>query len=323
MGCWNETDGITQLPIESSDKVRLFVLISQNHWGDNASGGGTCYSNDIWDVFGPPIEGTYDNYGGIENIVENENTNLLLKRIREYWMPFIDEYDQVTPIETMPLAEVLHWIERDKGKTQRYGQMNYFGMLMIHEEMYQAMISYNPVQAFHYHSGGYEYLPLRDGITNDLRDWYQTCVQNYAEIKDTSGAKFIMSMSDSHFFGYKESGIRLYKDVLSELIYKGESWESDVVQQVARPLVEMSVFNAAFRAARKMWHPQCGKGSQNSDVDVYKVINLAVDKVIKQKEAAHEEYRDAPFDENGYAPWMIEHNIEFRAKKDSDSEKDI
>jgi hypothetical protein len=68
MGCWNGTCGVSGLPIRAGEKIRVFILQYQNN--EQIEGGGSCYSNHLWTPYGPAIEGTYDDYGGIEKDFE-------------------------------------------------------------------------------------------------------------------------------------------------------------------------------------------------------------------------------------------------------------
>jgi len=80
MGCWNETCGITQMPICGGDPVRMFLLVEAEHWDE---GGALYYSTDLWKPFGLPLKGTYDEYGRIENIEEDALSDLLLQSLKE------------------------------------------------------------------------------------------------------------------------------------------------------------------------------------------------------------------------------------------------
>lgn len=79
MGCWNETCGITQMPICAGDPVRMFLIVESEHWHEAA----LHYSTDLWKPFGLPLKGTYDEYGGIENIEEDALSDLLLESLKE------------------------------------------------------------------------------------------------------------------------------------------------------------------------------------------------------------------------------------------------
>lgn len=80
MGCWNETCGITQMPICGGDKIRMFLIVEAEHWDE---GGALYYSTDLWKPFGLPLKGTYDEYGRIEDIEEDALSDLLLNSLKE------------------------------------------------------------------------------------------------------------------------------------------------------------------------------------------------------------------------------------------------
>ena len=78
MGCWNQTCSLTNLPILYGDKIVVLPLIIHN----TKLLEGISY--EINDKCGPicvPIIGTYDEYGGIENI---ENSNIILDCLNEF-----------------------------------------------------------------------------------------------------------------------------------------------------------------------------------------------------------------------------------------------
>lgn len=82
MGCWNETCGITQMPICAGDPVRMFLIVEvEGEWARED----VChsYTTDLWRPFGLPLKGTYDEYGRIENIEEDALSTLLLESLKE------------------------------------------------------------------------------------------------------------------------------------------------------------------------------------------------------------------------------------------------
>ena len=65
MGCWNQTCSLTTLPITYGDEIVLIPLV-ENY--NNPIAGLTYYVNDNYEVFGLPIYGKYNDYGGIEDV---------------------------------------------------------------------------------------------------------------------------------------------------------------------------------------------------------------------------------------------------------------
>lgn len=82
MGCWNETCGLTQMPICGGDPVRLFLIVENAHPRGSRD---VCisYGTELWRPFGLPLKGTYDEYGRIENIEKDCMSDFLLESLRE------------------------------------------------------------------------------------------------------------------------------------------------------------------------------------------------------------------------------------------------
>lgn len=79
MGCWNATCGVSQLPILAGEKIRVFILEPSMH--SDRSPNMTCYSTDHYTPLGIPFVAEYNDYGSVENSVENYNTEILHKEL--------------------------------------------------------------------------------------------------------------------------------------------------------------------------------------------------------------------------------------------------
>src|SRR5579864_3769003 len=82
MGCWNETCGLTQMPICGGDPVRLFLIV-ENAYPRGSRDVCISYGSELWRPFGLPLKGTYDEYGRLENIEEDCMSDFLLESLRE------------------------------------------------------------------------------------------------------------------------------------------------------------------------------------------------------------------------------------------------
>ena len=87
MGCWNETCGLTHLPILHKDKIKVLILFQIK---DDVR---TCYYNESYAPLCFPIDGEYDDYGGIENIdTKSSSFNLNLKLLSK--LKFFQKEDE-------------------------------------------------------------------------------------------------------------------------------------------------------------------------------------------------------------------------------------
>ncbi len=85
MGCWNETCGITQLPIQYEDPVRMFLLVEQKRTIIDEPV--YYHSSDCWVPFGLPLKGTYNDYGGIEH-KKDDHSKFLLSKIKKIMIEY-------------------------------------------------------------------------------------------------------------------------------------------------------------------------------------------------------------------------------------------
>lgn len=321
MGCWCETCGITQLPINAGDKVRLFVIAMEKHYAfsdGGEGGGGTCYSNDRWSPIGPPIQGEYDDYGSIDPIIMDDSAKMIEDTLQASWIPPESKGEWEKIPEKFELSDYLNFIERDRAKIKGRYEEQHLGLMFVLEDVYQAMINFDPIESHHnYESRGYIYMPFSEGIKLEFEKWYLNqlkLMKEYNTYKDTIEAKsveLLAEMSDFRLFNsLKENGLRPFKKVLRNLAKRGLAWEDVEVQNVATEVINMQKFDIAMSRARKQWMPQSGKGGQQNESDIYQAICDATQKIIDDREEESREWRDEEPDENGYYPYMIKHNKE-------------
>ena len=77
MGCWNETCGLTNLPIFYGEKTCAVII--EELRPDNKS----CLSAENWCPIGPAIWGNYSGYGYIEDIPDEEEVKNFYRQVME------------------------------------------------------------------------------------------------------------------------------------------------------------------------------------------------------------------------------------------------
>lgn len=318
MGCWNETCGITQLPINAGDKVRVFFIV-KNDYGVEKAGGGYSYANDIWYPRGLPIQGKYNEYGGVEDdIVEDISATILLDGIKKDWATYkarnqwekdIDSkklnlvelvdlasqdhaniYDGDSPIRQKRMEE---WLKNVSLSANISGPDNStypedrdprsLGIMFVHEEVYQAIVNWNPTEA-HHSDDGYEYKPMRQILEEDMFEWYTKGLNDSRlHSKDPIIRKFMREVSSwvSQWNTFSRlgsldppfcKGISYYIEFLQDKMTDSVPFEDHEVQTVCRGLIEFMTFKNAMYSSRRSWIPQCGKGSQQNETAIHKVL---------------------------------------------------
>lgn len=109
MGCWNETCGMTQMPICGGDPVRLFLIV-ENGYPRGSRDVCISYGTELWRPFGIPLKGTYDEYGRIENIEEDCMSDFLLESLREMVVEVPNRMGEVFKREELDWATVIEFL---------------------------------------------------------------------------------------------------------------------------------------------------------------------------------------------------------------------
>lgn len=115
MGCWNGTCMLSNLPINSGEEVKLILLKAKYDFveKENIIGhSGYVYSDDLLTPTYFPISGIYDDYGGIEKIVEDWNYKFIEDSLRKKFGKQIKVDGEIK--KNWNLKNVLEGIERGK-----------------------------------------------------------------------------------------------------------------------------------------------------------------------------------------------------------------
>lgn len=323
MGCWNETCGITQLAIRHNDKVRCFILIKQEFGSSFGGGGGSSYINEIWNPLGPGILGKYDDYGGLDSIKEDYNAQLLLDKLKGGWVGPSENDEEETPVlDNLTLDNAIKRIERGKAFFKKSGfKETELGLMFVLENVYQAMMKYNPIEV-DFGQPKFLYKPFKEIFKSKLFTWYsealdlrQSLSKEQGEDRSLKLMLRLCSTGDDVFDNWRDYSEKSYKQLLMNKINDQVPLEDPTVQQICNSVFESMIFNKAMSKARKFWHPQTGKGSQDCELDIYKIINKASDAVINARIELDLKEGGEVQDKNGYYPYMIEHNKEVQCPK--------
>lgn len=354
MGCWCETDGVTQLPINAGNKVRLFVLERQVFsTGDTRDNGrGTCYNTEIWRPIGGAIQGKYDDYGCIEKIVENETTEAILKEIKKGIVPCVeDRKAEVLNLSVHPdelqaasLQETLSNIERGYVKFKnRLGIEVELGLFMVLEDVYKAFIKYDPIIAHVYAygpGGNFEYMPYSKSLNIQFEQWYSKLLENSKErarlelelvgepaeviqlkmqLQDLMVDLMTLTLDQRIFDTMYGVNLKSLEIKLVALAKEQVPFNDEKVQTLISSVKESISFNSSMTEARKQWAPQTGKGSQSNELEIYTLLNTVTNKIIAKREKEMIEYGCEKPNKQGYTSYMLEHNASLKAsagKKD-------
>jgi hypothetical protein len=314
MGCWNETCGISQLPILGGDKVKLVVLVGGN--SDFILGSGTSYINEIWSPISIPISGEYNEYGSLteDSIVEDEASAMLFDSIKRYWTQSTHEewlsyVGNNNENPDLNLFEAIKYIERGKVTRKGYkGNEEKLSLFFILEDVYNACISYNPVVADFY-KNAYYYRHYHEAMTKDIHRFYDSL----QEVKNSNPTALMVNtiFAESQYITPISTTYN-FKDKIIDLIKNNVTKEDPKFKKLVSMIIDYCSLVNSMSSARKMWQPQTGKGSQNNALDVYKLINKSMNKLMSIRSKEQNTKRD----KEGYSKWERKHNKEVDSKNE-------
>lgn len=268
MGCWNETDMLSQLPIMAGDPVKVFILLEE------LSEFRLCGCDSAWKPLCLPISGQYNDYGCIENIIEDWNTQAILNHCNEMlrmnmWLlsergKEMAEYDKdLTQFPYTSIQTLLKAIERDYlchracYPTERKHKT--ISLVMIHDEMYQAAIGLSDIP---------------DSCLNEAREKITAAAAELCEIEKLTKTEsynndaavvlnVLRRMSQVkialEFSSLTSKIVRtFYWDLL------GKVTEEQIQDLLGRIIDNMHLFSFMSQT-RRQFSPQAGGGSQDAE----------------------------------------------------------
>lgn len=158
MGSWNETCGISRLPIEQDDDVKIVFLVRKKCFGEGELAslfissafkeGSLGYSTDEWVPILFPLSAKYNDYGTIKSIKKDLANNLLTSYFQKANLYNISSLKK---IEFSNLNDLFKLIEREEicisyqeennfafGIKNNFYKLHYF---FIHNNIYKSLIN--------------------------------------------------------------------------------------------------------------------------------------------------------------------------------------
>lgn len=299
MGCWNETCGITQMPIHTGDPVVLMFLTKVDSSTENHNG--FCHANHVWTPKFLPVFGKYDDYGGLEDIEENWNTQYIVEQLTSELMQvrlstpaahtdtdpddLHAEHDELD-LGAFTVYDVLDEIRQDRLWVPGVKGFLPVGWCMIHrwvwDHMTQIMdrdwqenLTLSTVVAH-----GEAYYTAMQARGAELESEPNQSALNLLlmygrkSLVDWQNAFAVLSENSARLDSYHTlTGIRSYDEVLWKLATAHTPVQDDHVQEVIRSLSEFLVFKNNMMVLRKFWSPQSGKGSQISAQEAHLALH--------------------------------------------------
>jgi len=252
MGCWNGTCFISNLPIMAGQPVVGFVIEYFSWSKGKGNYSGVCYPNDFANPFAMSFEGTYDDYGGIENV---DSDSVAIKYL-------LNLFNATDPLE------LIRDIERDEKTITLYRteQENNVGLIMAHKSIVDRLVS-------SYTKSRYGYNVDVDDLVSklgDIRD-FNTRKDDLQKALDSGGPNALDREDLRVLLGFVSGPemLGLHVDILERKDYQHminfvillnkEKYDKEFAQILKRD----HIIRSSMHKLRKLWIGPAGKGSQS------------------------------------------------------------
>ncbi len=254
MGSWEETCGLSHLPITVGDRALLFIIgPGRCLWDGTGGRGGFCYATGIWSPQCLPFRGKYADYGQLrldaqplhfkysQDFLKADGIDLQYKKkfftaLERGQVSGTPQRDRPNPIGQVLIREDV-WRE---ALTMTYNEWNQQGSFAETLENAKEFVAY-----------------VLENLPKDLGGAF--AVENHFRFREGRKSPFFWDLFES-----SESGTHMgmYRCRLTLDLAQGKITPEDALT-ILNEMGEVIHVNRIMDVLRRSWQPQSGKGSQN------------------------------------------------------------
>lgn len=252
MGCWNETDALTKLPIHYGEEIVFFVLdtLPERYHSPSRS-----LNEDLYSPVGLPFYGTYDDYGSVKL---NEDKSA-------YHQRFVSGLGFEGTAQ-----EFLESISYDDVKSRMGGVYTF---MMVKKDIWLTLLE---------EMGNSQRKMYGDDLRT-YRQYFNDTIDEYLAIQDDSSLATTKAMP--HFnqsvFGDRLFVQRFWGTIMPYL-------DGMVTADIRENVIRLLLTNVLLPRLRLGWTPQFGSGSQDSELKLTKTLAREALKEIEKIEVKYD-----------------------------------
>ncbi len=276
MGSWNNTCGLTNLPICAGDEVYVFPIYEVDRSGYRSH----CYTNALYNPSLSPFVAKYDDYGGGDDcsgITLPFTMAMITRNLVEMPVGKNEYHDIAVKKDGFGNKEFFEAVHEHRLFIDRYGSSKrpvYFTMIL--KDIADRII--NEYEWEHYTSKGYvkrSYKSIASDIPDLLKIYKKNGFVNLEWNHKNIASHFILIDE----IGYCNSHWNLLplKALLTE--FGKIDGDGASIKLMENRLLGV-IINSLMSSTRKVWLPTMNVGSQSAEYDEYKFLNKLVDEYI-------------------------------------------
>jgi len=269
MGSWSGTCGLSNLSIGKGDPVYLILLRANK---ESPGGGGSfCYTVNSYSPIFVPIEGKYNDYGCISEIVEGDHTKALLEFVtKDKHSNVLNEEAQFLDVKDPPadLVSVIRAIDEGIISFRLGDRYHRIGFMLIHKYIYDSLTSFHTIED-------------EDGfILNRLR--MLAVAERHVRLMNIGNGEAF----DVHAEKYRK---KLVDYVCNQIRSEFDIWGWNLLGFYPSTFTDSILFqiprlSMVLERLRKFYSVQGGRGAQYDNAEDIRHLNHAVEVVIKAKQ---------------------------------------
>lgn len=291
MGCWNGTCMISNLPIISGEKIKLVILSSVGSDIDDFIGAGYCEATGLMAPTYLPIEGEYNDYGMIEEIVDDWNVKFINESLKKAWDEIEVEGEKLTEFS---LENILEGIERGSLKLKKNGGLtkSNLSFVMIRKDIWDGICK--------------EYIgAFRNTDQKEIaKGKYRISGKEYCKRKGEANLAHIAKLNEFKASGDDIQALRYsmleMRDACifrEDRILRGHTHEyANTIEAegadasaIINAWTELVLVHSFLDGVRKSWMIQQGAGNQSAEWELYKMLNKMTNNICNKKIKQYDE----------------------------------
>jgi hypothetical protein len=297
MGCWNKTCGVSNLHIHGGDPVYVFIL------QQNTVGSHHCYSNHLYDTVMIPFHSYYDDYGtgenssgiGLEVIIKNLKENLIEKEVGE------NQYHDISVKREDFDVDMLFESMREERLEIPNRYAGYAGnpktipvdFVMMRKDVVDKLIEEYDIEE--YDNGKYvhyKFTTVLDGVDELVQSIQDKINEPHFShyYFDSFGFRVLNPENRvNHWIkfwtGYPFGS---FINPLTELVSLVQQNRIEDAKQFATDALKGAFMIHFMEMTRRSWIPQCGEGSQNTELAGHKLLAQTILDIVAKEEKEFE-----------------------------------
>ena len=295
MGSWCATCGISRMPIQEDQQVKLLLIVK-----NNPQTGSSCYIDDWWKPVGLPVDAKYADYGNFELVNPDDiNAQLLLDFLKDNVTPMEQGENKYHDLPVVPseltwqrVNDLIHKGRLMLGKHEYFKTDNSLAWFPIHTKVYKSLVkpyySWGIETEEHCNTTESTAQKIRDAVNRDVSERIQSIMEDidysledFDKIKDSSTMCFLLE-SEKH-------------EILSRIFGPYSKMESFITEQSTDETIltaaEFIHMRASISQLRIPFNPVTGLGGQ-SDVDDYRAHQALAEAIKEQAQVYLDYYKE-------------------------------